>query len=89
MFCLIGTAFALRNFRTLTMAGDFTRVFGEIAVYWFLEGSGHLEKFQAPTDNLFSSKKLKLLFLVLVSKNVFSSKKERFRPLVCSSRGAH
>ena len=24
--------------------------FEKIAIYWFLEGSGHLEKFRAPTD---------------------------------------
>ena len=35
MFWLIGTAFALRNFLTLTMLGGFTRVFEKIAIYCF------------------------------------------------------
>ena len=26
------------------------KFFEKIAIYWFLEGSGHLEKFRAPTD---------------------------------------
>ena len=44
MFWLIGTAFAVGNFLTLTM------FFDKIAIYWVLEGSGHLEKFWAPND---------------------------------------
>ena len=43
-FWLIRTAFALRNFLTLTTLGGCTQVFREIAIYWFLEGFGHLGK---------------------------------------------
>ena len=54
IFQLIGTAFAFRNFLTLTTFPTFPDVspefFEKIAIYWSLEGSGHLEKFRAPTD---------------------------------------
>ena len=59
MFWLIATAFALRNFLTLTMLGGFTRVFRE-------------------NRDLLGFGGVKILFFVAVSKNVFSSKTERF-----------
>ena len=67
----------------LTTWGVSPEFFEKIAIYWFLEGSGHLEKFRAPTDKKTltpkkSKKKLKILFFVAVSKNKFSSKTERF-----------
>ena len=45
-FWHIGTAFALRKILTLTtlMVGGFTEFFKEIAIYWFLEGFGHLKR---------------------------------------------
>ena len=33
-------------------------LFEKIASYWFFEGSGHLEKFRAPTDKKIDSKKI-------------------------------
>ena len=44
MFWLIGTAFALRNFLTLTTLGGFTRVFGENCGLLVFGGLGDLEK---------------------------------------------
>ena len=91
MFWLIGTAFVLRNLLTLTTFGGWTRVFEKIAIYWFLEGSGHLKKFWAPTDKKIDpkkneKKKLKFYFSWGFQKNVSSSKTERivfrFQPLV-------
>ena len=46
MFWLIGTAFALRNFLTLTTLGGFTRVFRENRDLLGFGGFGH---FRAPT----------------------------------------
>ena len=59
------------------------KFFEKIAIYWFLEGSGHLKKFRAPADknNLTpkeSKKKVEIFMCVAVSKNDFSSKRERF-----------
>ena len=47
MFWLIGTAFALRNFLTLTTLGAFTRVFRGNRYLLVFGGFGHLEKFRA------------------------------------------
>ena len=77
IFWLIGITFALRNFLTLTTTGGLIRFFEKIVIYWFLEGSGHLEKFRAPTAKKMK-KTLKFSFFIAVSKNVFSSKTEQF-----------
>ena len=75
MFWLIGTAFVLRNFLTVTTLGGSTRVFRENRDLLLLEGSGHLEKFRAPTDTKkhrkMEKKKLRFLFFVCFKKCVF------------------
>ena len=67
-------------------------LFQKIAIYWLLEGFGHLEKFRAPTNTRTRKKlkdTLKFLSFVAASKNIFSSQPEhfsfRFWPLVHST----
>ena len=82
MFWLIGTAFALRNFLTLTTLGGFTRVFRENRDLLVFGGVWALREIPGPNrqKNLDppkkSKEKPKILFFVAVSKNVFSSKTE-------------
>ena len=82
MFWLIGTAFALRNFLTNNVGGVSAEFFEKIAFYWFLEGSGHLEKFRARTKKKEPKKIEKcvenFIFRCGFEKNVFGSKTERF-----------
>ena len=85
MFWLIGTAFALRNLLTVTTLGGFTRVFRENRDLLVFGGVWALAEILGPnwqkTFDLKKSKKLKILFFVAVSKNVFASKTERFSRL--------
>ena len=79
MFWLIGTAFALRTFLTLTTLGGSTRDFREIRdllVFW---GLGDLEKFYGP---VWGQKRQKVDF-PLFHESVFSS----FSALGASFRG--
>ena len=78
MFWLIGTAFALPHFLTVTALEGFARVFREIAISLFLEGSGDLEKTWAPNRQKHltrkKSKNIGKIYFLYVS----SSKKGRF-----------
>ena len=40
--------------------------FEKTVIYWFLEGSGHLEKFRTPTDKLFWPPKIKKIIETLI-----------------------
>ena len=87
MFWLTGTVFALRNFLALTTLGSFTRVFRENRDLLVSGGVWALREIPGPNrqKTLDPQKSKKVLFFVAVSKNVFSSKTERFfcfRPLV-------
>ena len=59
MFWLIGTAFALRNFLTLTTLGGFTRGFRENRDLLVFGGFGHLEKFRAQPTKKIGPEKIK------------------------------
>ena len=81
MVWLIGTAFALRSFLTLTTLGGFTPVFRENRDLLVFGGVGALREIPGPNrqknfDPQTNQKKTGILFFVAVSKNVFSSKTE-------------
>ena len=91
MLWLIGTAFALRNFLTLTTLGGSPEFFEKISIYWFLEGSGHSEKFRASTDKKKltpkkSKKKVEFFFWLPFQKMWFRQKRGNF--LSSSAPGA-
>ena len=59
MVWLIGTAFALRNFLTLTTVGGSTRVFRETHDFLAFGGLGDWEKFHGPVWGLKRAKNAK------------------------------
>ena len=66
----------------LSYSEDVGWFFEKIAIYWFMEGFGHLEKFWAPTDKKIGPKKIENPFenfiFVAVSKKWFGQKQSYF-----------